>query len=100
PVLLSAPMENLASEVVARSGGGVVVSPDDSEGWVRSARNLTVDQALRHRLGTNARRYAESTFNIVRIADRFETLLTCARESAVRCARSSYKPPETQPLHS
>jgi glycosyltransferase involved in cell wall biosynthesis len=89
PVLLSAPMKNLASEVVTRSGGGVVVDPNDSEGWLRSARSLAVDQALRRRLGANARHYAETTFNIVRIADRFETLLTSALENAVTCAHSS-----------
>jgi glycosyltransferase involved in cell wall biosynthesis len=90
PVLLSAPMKNLASEVVARSGGGVVVAPNDSEGWLRSARSLASDQSLRRRLGTNARRYAESTFNIVRIADRFETLLTCALERAAVRAHSPH----------
>ena len=34
PVLLTAPLQNLAAEVIRRSGGGVVVEPNDASAWI------------------------------------------------------------------
>jgi glycosyltransferase involved in cell wall biosynthesis len=80
PVLLTAPIENLAAETVRRSGGGIVVGPDDSNGWIDAARKLADDAELRNRLGARARQYAEATFDIEKIADRFEAVLIGAAE--------------------
>ncbi len=78
PLLLSIPSENLASRIVAIHEAGRVVAPDDVEGFVAEAERLARDPLLRKRLGANARRYAEETFQIETIADRFENVLNSA----------------------
>ncbi|HEY1160731.1 MAG TPA: glycosyltransferase family 4 protein [Terracidiphilus sp.] len=84
PVLLTAPLQNLAAEVIRRSGGGVVVGPNDAGGWVEAARKLAEDADLRASLGARARQYAEATFDIEKIADRFEAVLIQAAERGFR----------------
>jgi colanic acid biosynthesis glycosyl transferase WcaI len=79
-VLLTAPIENLAAETVRRSGGGIVVEPDDANGWIEAGRKLAEDAELRASLGAKARQYAEATFDIGKIADRFEAVLIGAAE--------------------
>ncbi len=76
PTLLAVPGENLAAQTVRRAGAGLVVPPHDVDAFVREAQRLVDDPALRQRLGDAARAYAEQTFDIARIADRFEHLLT------------------------
>jgi len=90
PVLLTAPLHNLAAEVVRRSGGGVVVEPNDSDGWVATGQRLVEDAGWRGELSLRARQYAESNFDIEKIADRFEGVLTQAAE--VRSHRPSKAP--------
>jgi len=75
PLLAALPPENLAARVVESSGGGVLVEPDDPAGLVESARRLLADGKLRDRLGTAGRAYAERTFQIEAIGDRFESIL-------------------------
>jgi colanic acid biosynthesis glycosyl transferase WcaI len=75
PLLLSVPAENLAARTVAHAGAGVVVPPDDGPRFVREALRLRGDEVARAAMGSAARRYAEATFDISRIADRFETVL-------------------------
>ncbi len=75
PLLLSIPKENLAARIVKNNEAGVVVSPDDVGGFVEGAARLADDSSLRSVLGANARRYAEETFDIDRITDRFERVL-------------------------
>jgi glycosyltransferase involved in cell wall biosynthesis len=81
PLLLAAPEINLAASVVARSEAGFVADPDRPEEFVAAAKRLAADAALRSSLGANARRYAERTFEISRIAARFEVLLANALPS-------------------
>jgi glycosyltransferase involved in cell wall biosynthesis len=78
PVLLAAPGENLAADIVKRSKAGVIVDPDDSSAWVRAARKLVSDAAYRKQLALNARKYAEETFEIGKIASLFEHVLLSA----------------------
>jgi glycosyltransferase involved in cell wall biosynthesis len=80
PVLLTAPHQNLSSEVIRRSGGGLVVEPDDADGWIESGRKLAEDVQLRASLGARALRYAEATFDIEKIADKFEAVLSAVAE--------------------
>jgi glycosyltransferase involved in cell wall biosynthesis len=75
PVLLAAPFKNLAADVVRRSGGGVVVDPKDATAWIEAGQKLAADAERRTSLGLCARHYAESNFEIEKIADRFEALL-------------------------
>jgi colanic acid biosynthesis glycosyl transferase WcaI len=78
PLLAALPAENLAAKVVAASGAGVVVEPDDAAGLVEGARRLLEDAELRASLGSSAREYAERTFDITTIGDRFEEVITSA----------------------
>jgi glycosyltransferase involved in cell wall biosynthesis len=78
PVLLAAPAENLASEVVRKNGAGLVVSPTDKAGFLRAAVRLMEDHGLRTGAAENGRKFALSNYDIKRIADRFETVFQYA----------------------
>jgi glycosyltransferase involved in cell wall biosynthesis len=58
---------------------GIVAPPHDHEAFLAVAERLRVDTKLRAAASANARRYAEHTFDIESIADRFEAV---ARRSA------------------
>jgi glycosyltransferase involved in cell wall biosynthesis len=75
PLLVSVARDNLASRVVERSGGGLVVPPKDPEALIAAASTLHGDDGLCAELGRRARSYAEATFDLERIADRFEQVL-------------------------
>jgi glycosyltransferase involved in cell wall biosynthesis len=74
-VLLSVPPENLAARIVAREGAGRVVPPGHTEAFVEAAAALLADPAGRADAARAARAYAERTFDIEAIADRFEGIL-------------------------
>ncbi len=75
PVLLAVPPENLIARIVGREGAGVVVAPDDVAGFVAGAEMLYAHPEKAAQMGAAARRYAEQTFGIAGIADRFERVL-------------------------
>ena len=88
PILLAAPKENLAARTVERACAGIVVDPSDEAGFLAAARRLRDDAQLRARLGANGRAYAERTFDMRRITDKFERLLlgSADREQGLRQA--------------
>jgi colanic acid biosynthesis glycosyl transferase WcaI len=73
-LLASVPSDNLAAEVVRRSGGGVLVEPGREADLVAGAARLLADGELREELGCRARRYAEGNFDVAGIADKFESI--------------------------
>jgi putative colanic acid biosynthesis glycosyltransferase WcaI len=75
PLLAALPHDNLAARIIETSGAGMRVDPDDAESLVEGARRLLEDAVLRERLGAAGRAYAERTFDIEAIADRFESVL-------------------------
>lgn len=75
PVLLAVPPDNLAARIVIRNDAGRTVMPSDAGGFADAAAELLENEALRHQLGRNARRYAESAFDIERITGEFERAL-------------------------
>jgi glycosyltransferase involved in cell wall biosynthesis len=77
-LLAAVPSENLAARIIHRAGSGVVVAPGDHAALTRAARDLVEDPDLRTRLGAAGREYAEATFDIERIGDRFEQVLADA----------------------
>ena len=87
PVLGALPADNLAARVVARSGGGIVVPPDDPRALVAAAEELLADSGRRAKLGRAARSYAETTFDLDGIADRFEEVLERVVSSGGGAAR-------------
>ena len=74
PVLLAVPAENLAARSVVDYQMGIVVDPTDVEGFIEAAGRLLADPGLGVDFARNARRYAETNFDISRIADRFERI--------------------------
>ncbi len=74
-IVLSAPQENLASRIVTQSGAGSAVAPGNPAGFVAAIARFLEDTAARDAAGGNGRRYAEQTFDITRIGDRFEAIL-------------------------
>jgi glycosyltransferase involved in cell wall biosynthesis len=78
PILFAGPRENLSASIIERSGGGLVVHPNELSAWVRAARSLISDAGLRAQLGSKARSYADRTFDIAKIGDAFENLLLSA----------------------
>lgn len=82
PLLLAMPLENLAARTVANNQLGLVVSPNDINGFAQYAEQLLQDSELRTKFGQNARHYAESSFDIEKIADKFETIFIQPQSSS------------------
>jgi glycosyltransferase involved in cell wall biosynthesis len=72
PLLLAVPFENLAARIVKENEAGICVGPNDIDGFIKSSETFIHDYKLRERLGKNARKYAENTFDIENITDKFE----------------------------
>ncbi|QYK53189.1 MAG: glycosyltransferase family 4 protein [Fimbriimonadaceae bacterium] len=70
-VLLAVPPENLAARIVADNGAGRVVAPTDADGFVSAAREMMSDADGLKTMGSKARAYAERTFDIQAIGERF-----------------------------
>lgn len=77
-ILMGVPPENLASKIVERNGAGLVVPPKDNAAFVEAARELLDQPEKRVEMGVAARKYAESTFDIEAITDRFELVFDSA----------------------
>lgn len=75
PIVLSAPEQNLASRIVNRANGGYAVPVGDVQHFIGAIRELLDNPAKREALGRNGRTYAEETFDIGKIADRFGTII-------------------------
>ena len=75
PVLLAVPPENLVARIVTRERAGVVVPPSAETAFAREAAHLLEDDPRRASMSRHARVYAEQTFDIERITDRFEAVL-------------------------
>jgi colanic acid biosynthesis glycosyl transferase WcaI len=84
PILLSAPTSNLAARVVRRSASGLVVPADDEAAFVEAARSLRADATARLDCGQAARRYAEDSFEIGGVTDRFEAVFDRARKARAK----------------
>lgn len=74
-LLLAVPAENMAARIVTRIGAGVVVEPDSRNAMRSAIDRLISNPAERAAMADRARAYAEETFPIGRITDRFESIL-------------------------
>jgi colanic acid biosynthesis glycosyl transferase WcaI len=73
-----------ASEVarlVERSGGGVVVPPEDSGAFVAAVTKLVSDERLRARMGAAGRRFVEGQATPAVIAQAYESLFEDLRRT-------------------
>ena len=77
-ILAAVPGENLSARIVRGSGAGVVVDPDDSQGFLGSAMQLMQDDTRRREHARCAGEYARDHFDIRTIADRFERVTAAA----------------------
>jgi glycosyltransferase involved in cell wall biosynthesis len=75
PLLGAIPRENLAARIVERAGAGLIVDPGDTSGFVGSAHHLLDAPETRARMAKSGREFAERTFDIERITDRFESVI-------------------------
>ena len=74
PIVLSAPADNLAARVITQAGAGVVVEPGDRAGFADAVQGFVQDRDAAEAAGAAGRAYAERTFDIETVADRFETV--------------------------
>jgi GDP-D-mannose 3',5'-epimerase len=86
PVLAAVPGENAAARLLDSAGAGIVVPPHDHVAWRDAAVRLVADGQRRQQMADRARSFAEETFAITGIADRFESILSAAAMSAGRDA--------------
>ena len=82
-IMLGVPPENLAARIVLENHAGRVVAPQLESEFVAAAAALMDDRDACAAMGVHARAYAESTFDIQRIAERFETVF----QKAIKTAR-------------
>jgi colanic acid biosynthesis glycosyl transferase WcaI len=75
PVLALLPPDNAVARMVEAAEAGLVVAPGDADAASAALRRLLSSPAARDQMGTAARRYAERTFDVTRVGDRFESLL-------------------------
>jgi glycosyltransferase involved in cell wall biosynthesis len=73
-ILGAMPQENLAAKIIAGEEAGQVVDPHDLDGFLASAKALFEQKEALSTFGQNGRNYAETTFSIDRITDRFEQI--------------------------
>lgn len=76
PLVLSIPPENLAAKIVLDQAAGCVVPPGDTRGFIDRILGLLDDPTTRDAMGSAGRQYAEKTFDIVSIADHFESAIS------------------------
>lgn len=79
PLLLSVPRENLAARLVEREKAGLVATPERRDEFLAHAARLMASPALCQDLGRNALAYAERAFDIERIGENFERILSAPR---------------------
>jgi colanic acid biosynthesis glycosyl transferase WcaI len=77
-VLLAAPGENLAAQVVQRERAGLVTAADDADAFYAQAQRLFEDASLRSRFAANGRAYAENAYGIGQVADKFQRVFANA----------------------
>ena len=83
-LLIAAPEKNEAARVVQRAEAGLTVRPDDQEAFIAAADHLLADTAQCAQYGRNARAYAERTFSIDAITEKFLNIInqTCGQNAA------------------
>lgn len=80
-ILAVIPTDNAAALILRSSGAGIVVQPGEHEGAVATVFELLGDEQRRSQMASDARKYAEKTFSVTAIADRFEPILAAAAAS-------------------
>lgn len=74
PIVLAAPADNLAAQIVTQAGAGIVVAPDDLDGFVAAVSGLLEDPDKCAAMGAAGRATAEQRFDLDRVCTVFEEL--------------------------
>jgi glycosyltransferase involved in cell wall biosynthesis len=82
-MVAAVPAQNLSARLIAEAASGRVVAPGDTAGFMAACEGLLADPATARRMGRNARLYAERTFPIERIAERFAVAIARSLRAAV-----------------
>lgn len=75
PILLSVPLNNLSAKIVEQNEAGYVVEPDDINNFVSTAKIMINDSKMCKEFGIKARNYAEQTFDINKISQKFISII-------------------------
>lgn len=75
PIVLSAPISNLSSEIIETSKAGLVIDPDSDDQFVSEVVSLLNDQNRRDKFGDNGRWFAESNFKPINFIAKFERII-------------------------
>jgi glycosyltransferase involved in cell wall biosynthesis len=81
-ILVSAPPDSFVSRLIRDVDAGLVSSPDTCDKFEIAAATLIEQADLRRKYAENARRYAEKTFDLQNIADRFLSIFENAKPYA------------------
>lgn len=76
PVLALLPADNAVAHMVEAAEAGIVVAPGDADAASAALDSLLASSVARAAMGTAARRFAERTFDVTRVGERFESLLS------------------------
>ena len=74
PIILAADEHNLAARTLQRSGAGIVVDPQDTLQFVDAIQHFFDHEKMRSEAGARGRNYADATFDITLIGNRFEAV--------------------------
>jgi len=82
-ILAAIPLENQAAQYITKHQSGICVEPEDTKGWLESASALLASSEKRNSFGTSCRVFAEKTFDIKTITDRFTEVIRFAMKNPV-----------------
>jgi colanic acid biosynthesis glycosyl transferase WcaI len=85
PVLALLPSDNAVAKMVRAAEAGVVTDPGDADAAAAALNSLLSSPHTREQMGAAARRYAERTFDVRAVGDRFESVLIDIYGRAYRC---------------
>ncbi len=88
-ILGAVPRQNLVAKLVENHGAGLVVEPDDLEGFCQAAGKMLEFPVERAKYGVAARQYAEANFDLERITDRFEKIFRSRAASSPSAKRQT-----------
>ncbi|MGZ9812016.1 glycosyltransferase [Pseudoroseicyclus sp. H15] len=74
PIVLAAPEDNLAAQIVTETNAGRVVPPGDIRSAVDAAKSFAADPDAAREAGAAGRAYAEATFDLKSVAAAFEAI--------------------------
>ncbi|SKB13261.1 Glycosyl transferase group 1 [Planktothrix sp. PCC 11201] len=75
-IIGSVPDTGTAKDVILKSGGGIVVPPEDAESLAQAITELHKNPEQLETLGNYGRKYAEKHYSIEQALDRYEQLFT------------------------